>query len=111
MLYKFKSSTTGDLVMLQANGQQILRIIGKDAEQSAAPAGIILPGDMAAAILALTQAVAREEADMQSARDKASADGQSAPRRGGITLRQRAYPFIDMLRTCQTAGQVIVWGV
>ena len=111
MLYKFKSKAAGDLVMLQANGQQVLRIIGKDAEQSAAPTGIILPGDMAAAILALTQAVAQEEADTQTARDMANTDGQPVPRAGGISLRKRAYPFIDMLRTCQKAGKEIVWGV
>ncbi|HQX59570.1 MAG TPA: DUF1840 family protein [Burkholderiaceae bacterium] len=28
-----------------------------------------------------------------------------------VTLRQRAVPFIDMLRRCQAAGKDIVWGV
>jgi len=26
-------------------------------------------------------------------------------------LRQRAVPFLDMLRRCQDAGKEIVWGV
>ena len=31
MLYKFKSKATGDLIMLEPNGAQLLDIVGKDA--------------------------------------------------------------------------------
>ena len=30
MLYKFKSRVTGDLIMLEPNGRQVLEIMGKD---------------------------------------------------------------------------------
>ena len=30
MLYKFKSKATGDLIMLEPNGRQVLRLIGKE---------------------------------------------------------------------------------
>jgi hypothetical protein len=107
MLYKFKSKAAGDLIMLEPNGRQILEIIGKDP----APKGIILPEDMPGAISALEAAVARESANKKSQADEAQSNGES-PRAGeGVTLRQRAVPFLDMLRRCEKAGKEIVWGV
>lgn len=103
MLYKFKSKATGDLIMLEPNGRQVLQIIGKDP----APKGIIEPGQMAAAILALEAAIARDEADQNQAQGK----GEKAARPDGISLRQRAVPFVDILRRAEQAGEDIVWGV
>jgi hypothetical protein len=107
MLYKFKSKAAGDLIMLEPNGQQVLQIIGKDP----GPKGIILPEQMSAAISALEAAVARDEADQKAAADEAKANGKKPMAPGGVSLRQRAVPFLDMLRRCQKAGEEIVWGV
>lgn len=104
MLYKFKSKATGDLIMLEPNGRRVLQVIGKEP----APQGIILPAAMPAAIQALEAAIAQEEADQQAARERGDADAESPDR---VTLRQRAVPFIDMLRRCQKADKEIVWGV
>jgi hypothetical protein len=92
MLYKFKSKAAGDLIMLEPNGRRVLEIIGKEA----GPKGIILPEDMPGAISAL---------------EAAKAKGEPQPRFDPVSLRQRAVPFLDMLRRCQTAGKEIVWGV
>ena len=99
MLYKFKSKNTGDVIMLEPNGRRILQIIGKDA----GPTGIILPGQMPAAIAALQAAIALEE----SLDDKEEGDvpGDSPG------LRQRAMPFIDILQRNHTSGDDVVWGV
>ena len=108
MLYKFKSKATGDLIMLEPNGRRVLEIIGKDA----GPKGIILPEEMPAAVSALESAIAREEADQQAAVDEAKAKSEVPPRfDGGVSLRQRAVPFLDMLRRCSQEGKEIVWGV
>ena len=107
MLYKFKSKAAGDVIMLQPNGKQVLQIIGNDAE----PKGIIVPAQMAAAIAALNAAIAQEEADRKAAIELALKEGRSAPGFDAITLRQRAHPFIEMLRKCEAAGKEIVWGV
>jgi hypothetical protein len=107
MLYKFKSKAAGDLIMLEPNGRQVLQIIGKDP----APKGIIEPGQMAPAILALESAIAREEAEQKTAGDEAQARGEKPVRADGISLRQRAVPFVDMLRRSEKAGEDIVWGV
>jgi hypothetical protein len=107
MLYKFKSKAAGDLIMLQPNGRRVLEIIGKDP----GPKGIILPEEMPGAIRALEDAIAKEEAEHQAAIDEAKANGEVPPKFDAVSLRQRAVPFIDMLRRCEKEKKEIVWGV
>jgi hypothetical protein len=107
MLYKFKSKAAGDLIMLEPNGRRVLEIIGKDP----GPTGIVLPEEMAGAIEKLEAAVVREEQEQQAAIAQAKAKGQEPPRFEAVSLRQRAVPFLDMLRRCSAAGKEIVWGV
>jgi hypothetical protein len=107
MLYKFKSKAAGDLIMLEPNGRRVLQIIGKDP----GPKGIILPQDIAAAVSALEQAIVAEEAEHKAAIEEAKAKGEVAPKFDTVSLRQRAVPFIDMLRRCAAAEKEIVWGV
>jgi hypothetical protein len=107
MLYKFKSKAAGDLIMLEPNGRRVLQIIGKDP----GPTGIILPEEMPAATQALEGAIAREEADQKAALEDAKAQGKAPPKLDAVSLRQRAVPFLDMLRRCSKEGKEIVWGV
>ena len=48
MLYKFKSKVTGDVIMLQPNGQRVLEIIGKHSAAEPSTKGILLPEQMPA---------------------------------------------------------------
>lgn len=105
MLYKFKSKAAGDLILLQANGERILQIIGKEP----GPKGIILPEQMPAAIAALEKAIARAEAPAEKNAEPEA--GEEIPAADRVTLRQRAAPFTDMLRRCHQADKEIVWGV
>lgn len=119
MLYKFKSKATGDLIMLEPQGRQILKIIGKEPGAQ----GIIEPKDMMAAIDALQQAVVREEeARLEAEReaqkaaegvaaDPAKSGAHNASDKGAISLKQRVVPFIDMLRRAHAEDKDIVWGV
>lgn len=107
MLYKFKSKATGDLIMLEPNGRRVLEIIGKDA----GPKGIILAADMPAAISALEAAIAAEESEKKAQADDAAPAASGHAPTEGVSLRQRAVPFLDMLRRSQGAGHEIVWGV
>ena len=107
MLYKFKSKNAADVIMLEPNGRQVLQAIGKQAGAS----GIIQPGEMPAAITALEAAIAQEEtaqraaaAEAKSSRDDDEAPGQT------ISLRQRAAPFIDLLKRNAKDGTEITWG-
>jgi hypothetical protein len=107
MIYKFKSKAAGDVIMTAPNGDHILRLIGKEP----GPKGIILPADMPAAIAALEQAVLDEEAARKQAEQQAAAEGATLPPREGVTLRQRAWPLIEMMRRSHSADKEIVWGV
>lgn len=105
MLYKFKSKAAGDLIMLEPNGRRVLEIIGKDP----AAKGIILPAEMGPAAAALEAAISREEAEQEALAEDTEGASNTLPR--PVSLRQRAVPFLEMLRRCERAGQEIVWGV
>ncbi len=102
MLYKFKSKTTGDLIMLEPTGRWILEIIGKTPDAK----GIIVVAQMPAAIERLEAAIAREKADRP-----VMADSDGEEKEALLGLSQRARPFIDMLKSCHRAGCDLVWGV
>ena len=113
MLYKFKSKATGDLIMLEPQGKQILKLIGKEAGAK----GIILPSEMMAAIDALRAAVEQEALAIQAAKDAAASaepQAETSPVADGprtISLKQRVVPFIDMLRRAHAEDKEVVWGV
>jgi len=112
-MYKFKSRVTGDLIMLEPNGRQILAIIGKASDAKPAK-GIVLPQDMPTAIAALQDAIVADEnaraAALAEAKEKGT-QAEGAPELEVISLKQRALPFIDMLTRCHKADMEIVWGV
>ena len=103
MIYKFKSKACGDVIMLGPNGDQMLRLIGREPS----PKGIIEVEHMAAAIEALQLAVRSDETPVDA--DEEPADEAAA--RPAITLRQRLWPVIDMLKRAQAAREPVVWGV
>jgi Domain of unknown function (DUF1840) len=113
MLYKFKSKATGDLIMLEPQGKQVLKLIGKEAGAK----GIILPSEMLAAIDALHAAVEQEALAIQAAKEAArapDAPSDASPVVDGprtISLKQRVVPFIDMLRRAHAEDKEVVWGV
>ena len=106
VIYKFKSKASGDLIMLGPNGDQALRLMGREPSSQ----GIIEPAAMPAALAALQAAIAAQEAAPAPTpgRDEDDEPGQTdkAP-----ALRQRLWPLIDCLRRAQQAGVPVVWGV
>jgi cyclopropane-fatty-acyl-phospholipid synthase len=119
MLFKFKSKATGDLIMLEPNGRRVLQIIGKDPSST----GIILPAQMPTALAALESAIASEESAIAEAKaaaklnaqntfgDDADAAKSSYSNADVVPLRQRALPFIELLKSSHNAGVEVVWGV
>ena len=100
MMYKFKSKAAGDLIMTQPVGDRVLAIIGKPAT----PQGIIEVDQMAAATSALESAVAAE-----SPKPADSDDGDSH-RGDAVSLRQRVWPMVEMLKRAAAEKQPITWG-
>ena len=107
MLYRFKSRAAGDVVMLEANGKQVLEILGKDPSGP----GILLCSQMPAAVEALQAAVAQEDAELARLRQEAESAGEPLPESDRIHLRTRIVPFMDMLRHCMREECEVVWGV
>ena len=105
MIYRFKSKATGDLIVMGPVGDTLLRIIGREP----AGQGIVEAAALPAAIAAIEQAVAAEDATRKSAPADDAGDGAG----GGdnVSLRQRAWPLLEMMRRSQGEGADIVWGV
>lgn len=109
MIYRFRSSATGDVVMLGPNGDELLRILGREP----AARGIIELADMPRALQALQAAVAAAEAPPADAGDDAGDGGGAAEGQAtrGVSLRQRIWPMLEMLRRAHAADAAVVWGV
>ena len=107
MIYKFKSKAAGDVIMMGPAGDDVLRTIGK----SPAAQGIIEVAAMAGAIGAIEQAVAADDAARAQAEKEAAAEGRKLPPRDGVTLRQRAWPLVEMMKRSMAENADIVWGV
>ena len=102
MIYKFKSKAGGDILMLGPNGDALLRAIGRDP----AAKGILEPP----AIAAIEQAVAVDEAARREAESEAVAQGRTLPPRDGVSMRQRMWPMVDLLKRSAVEEVPVVWG-
>ncbi len=106
MLYKFKSKAAGDVIMLGPNGDRVMRLVGREP----AAKGIFEVAHMPQLIAALEQAVAADDA-ARKPEDKADVKADVPQGKGdGVSLRQRVWPLVDMLRRCLAAKEVITWG-
>lgn len=107
MLYRFKSQATADTVMLQASGEQMLTLMGKEV----LPQGIITVAQIPAAMEALHQAVLDSEA-LESSDSEATGEANEAePTTDPVRLRQRVAPLVAMLKESLGEGKDVVWGV
>lgn len=122
MSITFKSQATGDLFMVQAHADSLLKLLGK----APAAKGIIEPKDMPAA-LEILRALGDEVAEGEGAsatdrardedededKDEREDGGQREPDFLGerVSLRLRAWPLIQMLEKAHAADKPIVWGV
>jgi hypothetical protein len=100
MIYKFKSKATGEVIMTQPVAERVLSLIGKPAT----PQGIIEVDQLAAAVSALEAAVSVEA-------PAAAGQDDAAPKGDRVSLRQRAWPMVEMMKRALAAGEPIVWGV
>lgn len=102
MPYKFRSKAAGDVIMLQAHGDALLRLLRREP----AARGIFEPEHMPALLAALEAALADAE---QVTAAEPREDAEAGPRVVG--LRQRLWPIIDLLRRSHAADVPVVWGV
>jgi hypothetical protein len=107
MIYKFKSKAGGDVIMMSPNGDQVMQLLGREP----AAKGIFEAAALPAAIQALEAGVAQDDAVRAQAEADAKAKGEKLPPREGVSLRQRVWPLVELMRRAQAAGHEIVWGV
>ncbi len=107
MLYKFKSKAAGNVIMTAPVGDRLMRLMGREP----AIKGIFLPDQMPQAVALLIAAIEDDDARRQALLAEAEAEGRPLPMMEGISLRQRAWPLIEMMRRAHAEEHEIVWGV
>ncbi len=106
MLYRFKSQATADLVMLVADAQGALRLIGKDLT----PEGVISPDQLPWAIDILQHAW-REDHALRLREDTYAPEQLAEPddENPDVRLSQRLVPLVNMLELANKAQVAVVW--
>ncbi|MCV2369694.1 DUF1840 domain-containing protein [Roseateles oligotrophus] len=107
MIYKFKSKAGADVIMMGPQGDQILALLGREP----AAQGLLAVTTLTQAMASLERAAAEDDAAFAAQQAEALAAGLSAPRREGISLRQRVWPLRELMRHSLEAGQDVFWGV
>lgn len=107
MLYRFKSKAGADVLMLADSADAVLRLLGREP----GPQGILELADLPSLIQALEAGVASDEERFQQTVDAAKVAGEPAPRRQGVTLRQRAWPLHELMQRSLREKADVVWGV
>ena len=107
MLIKFKSKASGDVIMLGESGKEVLRLLGKDAEDSK---GIFTAEQLPGAIAMLKQAIAAYKAlphPLQSEKPTVTNDDAG----DGVHLYQRAFPVLELMERSLQEDSYVTWGV
>jgi hypothetical protein len=106
----FRSKAAGEIFMFAETARRIFEIIGKDDSAR----GVITADQVPDALQRLQAAVDDEKAQLKAAAD----DAEGADRRGddgsaqrAITLGQRAFPLLEMLRAAQKKKVDVTWGI
>jgi hypothetical protein len=107
-LVVFRSKAAGEIFYLAENARRLFDILGKEP----APRGVITAAELPDAIAKLVAAVEEEGARLKAApqdEEREEIGGTAAQR--AVTLGQRAYPLLEMLRAAQQQNVDVTWGV
>lgn len=108
-LVVFRSKAAGEIFYLAENARRLFDIMGKEP----GPRGVITAAQLPDAIAKLVAAVEEEKAQLRADQQKDEAEGDvgSANAQRAVTLGQRAYPLLEMLRAAQKRNVDVTWGV
>jgi len=115
MIYQFQTRAGGRITYTSTVGAQILHLIGKNP----GPRGVITVEDIPAALRALEDAIQREKerpAEESQAVDPhatraAAEDEDERDREPYVSLAQRAFPFVDLLKFALREKEDVTWGI
>lgn len=101
-LVVFRSRAAAEIIMIAEDATRLLDCIGKPP----APRGVITCAQ-------IDEALSRLEAAVQGERARGGdADVPDEPlSRQAISLRQRAFPLMEMLRAARRLGVDVTWGI
>ena len=106
MLIIFKSPASGDVIMFDKNGKEMLGVLGKDPQDAK---GIVTVAQLPAAIAALKAAI---EADKQQQKEVADeTEGEAKQTAVGVSFFQRAVPLLELLVRSLKDEVPVTWGV
>jgi hypothetical protein len=109
-LVVFRSKAAGEIFMFPETARRIFDLIGK----AEAPRGVITADQVPEALARLVAAVEEEKAQLKAAEQQAEQSerrGEEASQPRAITLAQRAFPLIEMLRAAQKKQVDVTWGI
>ena len=110
MLIIFKSPASGDVIMFEKNGKEMLSVLGKDPADAK---GIITVDQLPGAITTLRGAIDADKAHAAAPADEADADddAEARPAGGGVSFFQRAVPLLELLERSLKDKVPVTWGV
>jgi Domain of unknown function (DUF1840) len=110
-LVVFRSKAAAEIYMFAETARRLLQIMGKAESER----GVIRAEEVAETLNRLTAAVEQEKADLRDDRARRELDERTGDAHGErvppITLGQRAFPLIEMLRAAQRKRVDVTWGV
>jgi len=98
----FRSRAASQIIMYSDAAQRLLDIIGKPMAER----GVITKEQVDAALARLVEAVEQEKASRVGPADE---DDSLTSR--PVSLQQRAFPLIEMLRAARKQGVEVTWGI
>jgi hypothetical protein len=106
MLITFRSKSTAEVLMLSEHAKPLLLAAGKVFEGEVPDRGVFTPEQLGAAIAGLNHAISGDfPADDND-------DDDHLPRHAmaqTVTLKQRAYPLLEMFKKAQEEGTGVTW--
>lgn len=110
MLIIFKSPASGDVIMFEKNGKEMLSVLGKDPADAK---GIVTIDQLPGAIATLRGAIDADKARAAAHAEAADADDddEARPSGGGVSFFQRAVPLLDLLERSLKDKVPVTWGV
>ena len=109
-LVVFRSKAAGEIFMFAETARRIFQIIGRQE----APRGVITAEQVPDALKKLVDAVDEEKEQLKAAKEEAELQdkqGDGTVQQRPITLGQRAFPLIEMLREAQKKKVDVTWGI
>lgn len=109
-LVVFRSKAAGEIFMFAETARRIFEILGRPESER----GVVTADQVPEALHRLEAAVEQEKVQLKAAAeqaDRADRQGDESVQPRAVTLGQRAYPLLEMLRAAQKKHVDVTWGI